>query len=149
MSRFSEAEDKYILEFIQEVQDDINYSELVESHNKSFNTKRTEDTYKVRVRKIAKDNDITLKRKNKWSDEDTNKLIKLVRDNPLNPNWTEISGIFNKTENYIRSIYNELVPADKHIEYCISAISESEVQNIMNNLESKCCNCNKNYIIAH
>lgn len=143
MSRWSEAEDKYILEFIQEVQDDINYEELVASHNKTFNTKRSEDTYKVRVRKVAKENDIVLKRKNKWSDEDTANLIKLVRENPLNPNWTEISNVFNKTENYIRSIYNELVPADKHIEYCISVISESEIKHIMNDLESKCSNCNK------
>lgn len=143
MSRWSSEEDKYILEFIQEVQDEINYQELVASHNNSFNTKRTEDTYKVRVRKIAKENDIVLKRKSKWSDEDTEKLIKLVRDNPLNPNWIEIAVIFNKTENYIKSIYNELVPADKHIEFCISVISELEVKQIINNLESKCYNCNK------
>lgn len=143
MSRWSQEEDKYILVFIQEVQDDINYSELVVSHNKTFNTKRTEDTYKVRVRKIAKDNDILLKRKSKWSDEDTEKLIKLVRDNPLNPNWTDISIIFDKTENYIKSIYNELVPADKHIEFCISVISELEIKKIMITLENKCNNCNK------
>ena len=60
MSRWSEEEDKYILEFIQEVEDDINYQELVITHNKIFNTKRTEGTYKVRVAKIAKENDIVL-----------------------------------------------------------------------------------------
>jgi len=46
--------------FIKEVEDEINYSELVLSHNKSFNTKRTEDIYKykVRVRKVSKENNI-------------------------------------------------------------------------------------------
>ena len=46
MSRWSKDEDDYILKFIQEVEDDINYSELVASHNKSFITKRTEDEEK-------------------------------------------------------------------------------------------------------
>ena len=68
MTRWSEEEDKYILEIIQELEDDINYSELVTSHNKTFNTKRTEDTYKVRVRKVAKENNVSLKLNNKRQD---------------------------------------------------------------------------------
>ena len=143
MSRWSEEEDKYILEFIQEVEDDINYQELVITHNKTFNTKRTEGTYKVRVAKIAKENDIVLKRKNQWSDQDKEKLIKLVQDNPLNPNWSEISIAFNRSELSVRNMYNDLVATDKHIECCISKISESDIQQIMNNMESKCNKCNK------
>ena len=56
MSRWSAEEDKCILECIREVKEDINYSELVEIHNETYGTKRTEDTYRVRVRKIAKEN---------------------------------------------------------------------------------------------
>lgn len=143
MARWSEAEDKYILEFIQEVEDDINYCELVESHNKTFNTKRTEATYKVRVAKVAKENDIVLKRKNQWTDQDKEKLIKLVQDNPLNPNWSEISQLFNRSEMSIRNMYNDLVTPDTHIEFCMAKLSELEIEQIMSTIQSKCSNCNK------
>jgi hypothetical protein len=144
MSRWSQEEDTYILEFIQEVNDDINYKELVETHNKRFNSKRTEETYKVRVRKVAKDNDIVLKSKIFWSESDKTKLIKLVNENPLNVDWASISKLFNRTELSVRTMYNELVPVDKHIESCMNTISEEDIKQVMNNLEHKCSNCNKN-----
>lgn len=143
MSRWSEEEDKYILEFIQEVDDDINYSELVASHNKTFNTKRTEDAYKVRVRKIAKENNVSLKSKTQWSEEEKERLIKIVSSNPLNINWTEIANIFNRTELSVRTMYNDLVTPDRHIESCIAVISEQEIKNIMTSIENKCHNCEK------
>jgi hypothetical protein len=143
MTRWSEEEDKFILEFIQEVDDEINYSELVKTHNTSFGTKRTEETYKVRLRKIAKENGITLKSKIQWSEEDKTKLIKLVSENPLNIDWSNISKLFNRTELSIRTMYNELVPVDKHIESCMAIISENEINEIMSNLVHNCSNCNK------
>lgn len=144
MSRWSEEEDTYILEFIKEVQDDINYSELVLEHNSTFKTKRTEETYKVRVRKVAKENSIVLKSKSQWTEEDKERLIKAVRTNPLNINWQEISTLLNRTETSVRNMYNELVTPDEHIQYCISVLSDIEIKNIMISLENKCCNCNKN-----
>jgi hypothetical protein len=143
MSRWSSEEDKYILEFIQEVQDEINYQELVASHNKSFNTKRTEDTYKVRVRKVAKDNNIILKTNNRWTEDEKDKLVKAVNSNPLNINWTEMASQFNRTEISVRNMYNDLVSPESHIECCMNAVSESEIKNIMNILEKKCNKCNK------
>ncbi len=143
MSRWSQEEDKYILEFIQEVQDDINYTELVSSHNKSFNTKRTEETYKVRVRKIAKENNIVLRTNNRWTEEEKEKLVKTVNANPLNINWTDIASQFNRTELSIRNMYNDLVPSEKHIECCMNALSEQEIKSIMINIEKKCNNCTK------
>lgn len=143
MSRWSEEEDKYILEFIQEVKDDINYSELVALHNKSFNTKRTEETYKVRIRKVAKENNIVLKTNNRWSEDEKDKLVKIVNSNPLNINWTEVAAQFNRTELSVRNMYNDLVSPESHIEFCMNAVSESEIKNIMNNLEKKCYSCTK------
>ena len=143
MSRWSEEEDKYILEFIQEIDDDINYSELIASHNKTFNTKRTETTYKARIAKIAKENDIVMKRKNQWAEQDKTKLLKLVQDNPLNPNWSEIAQSFNRSEIAVRNMYNDLVTPDEHIDYCLAKISETEIQQIMNTIQSKCSSCNK------
>lgn len=143
MSRWSEDEDKYILEFIQEVEDEINYPEVVLSHNKTFNTKRTELAYKARVAKIAKENEINIKSNNYWSEQDKLKLIKVVSENPLNIDWVNISRVFNRTEQSVRNMYNELVPVEKHIESCMLVMSETEINKIMSNLEHSCTNCNK------
>ena len=91
MSRWSEEEDKYILKFIQEVQDDINYSEIVDLHNNRFNTKRTEDTYKVRIRKIAKDNNISLKSNNHWADDEKDYVVNNIQRNPFKINIEEMT----------------------------------------------------------
>ncbi len=143
MSRWSKEEDDYILKFIQEVEDDINYSELVASHNKSFNTKRTEDTYKVRIRKVAKENNITLKSNNHWTEDEKANLVKLVSDSSLNTDWVSISKIFNRKEQSVRNMYNDIVPADKHIECCMKSISESDIKQVIISLENKCCKCDK------
>lgn len=143
MSRWSKEEDNYILEFIQEVNEDINYSELVKAHNETFGTKRTEDTYKVRLRKVARENDITLKSNNHWTNEEKEILVKIISANPLNINWQDISKQFNRTETSVRTMYNDLVTPYKHIEYCSNSISETDISNIIKTLEVICNNCNK------
>jgi hypothetical protein len=40
-------------------------------------------------------------------------------------------------------MYNELITPDRHIEFCMNRISESDIEQLMNNLENKCNNCNK------
>jgi hypothetical protein len=66
MSRWSPEEDLSILETIQLLSEEPKYSELVEYHNKQFNKTRTEQTYKSRVNKIAKENNIPSDEIEKW-----------------------------------------------------------------------------------
>lgn len=144
MSRWSLEEDKYILEFIQEVQDDINYQELVASHNRSFNTKRTEDTYKVRVRKIAKENNISLKSNNHWTEEEKDYIINNVQRNPFDINWKEISDHLKRSELSIKTMYNEIVTAKEHMDCCLSNLEEDDIQKIIESNKHSCSICKIN-----
>jgi hypothetical protein len=144
MSRWSEAEDKYILEFIQEVQDDINYSELVESHNKSFNTKRTEDTYKVRVRKIAKDNDIILKSNNHWTEEEKDYVLNIIQRNPFEINMNEMTQKLKRSEASIKKMYNDLVSPEDHMNCCILNLDGEDLIKLLKEIKHICTKCNKN-----
>lgn len=143
MSRWSKEEDSNILQNIKVLEDEPNYVDLVEYHNELFNTNRTEQTYKARVAKIAKENGILLKSNNHWTPEDKERLIKVVSDNPLNINWTEVGLLFNRSEASVRTMYNNLVEPDKHVEYCISKICESDIDQIMKKLETVCNKCNR------
>jgi hypothetical protein len=141
MSRWSEEEDTYILEFIQEVKDDINYKELVESHNKRFNSKRTEETYKVRVRKVAKENNISLKSNNHWTEEEKEYIIKTIQRNPFDVNWVEISEHLKRSELSIKTMYNDIVSAKDHLDSCLSKLEESDIQKIIELNKHKCLVC--------
>ncbi len=143
MSRWSEEEDKYILELLQESTDELNYKELVEKHNFKFNKQRTEDTYKVRIRKVIKDNNIEIKTNNHWSEAEKEYLIKAVQSNPINIDWKGLSIKLNRAEYIIRRMYNELITPEQHIASCISSISKDDIKELMVKIETKCSNCNK------
>jgi hypothetical protein len=83
MSRWSSEEDLSILETIQLLNEEPKYGELVEYHNNQFNKTRTEITYKARVNKIAKENDIKLTSSTKWSEEDKEYIKKTVQADPF------------------------------------------------------------------
>lgn len=144
MSRWSSEEDKYILEYIQEVKDDINYNDLVESHNKKFNTKRTEDTYKVRVRKVAKENNIVLKTNNHWTEEEKDYVINNIQVNPFDINWKEITEHLKRSESSIKAMYNELVSAREHLEYCLQILEEEDIIKLIEINKHICSDCNIN-----
>jgi hypothetical protein len=144
MSRWSQEEDRYILEFIQEIQDEINYQELVSSHNKTFNTKRTEDTYKVRVRKIAKENNINLKSNNHWTEDEKTYIINNIQRNPFDINWTEMSEHLKRSELSIKTMYNDIVSARDHLECCLLNLDETDIRQLIESNKHTCSQCNMN-----
>lgn len=144
MSRWSQEEDKYILEFIQEVQDDINYSDLVKCHNKTFNTKRTEETYKVRVRKVAKENNINLKSNNHWTEDEKAYVINSIQRNPFDINWIEISEHLKRSELSIKTMYNEVVSAKEHLDCCLLNLDEDDIKNLIESNKNNCSTCKVN-----
>jgi hypothetical protein len=144
MSRWSKDEDDYILKFIQEVEDDINYSELVASHNKSFNTKRTEDTYKVRIRKVAKENNISLKSNNHWIEEEKNYIINVIQRNPFDINWIEMSEHLKRSELSIKTMYNDIISAKDHLDCCLLNLEEDDIQKLIKSNKHVCSVCKIN-----
>lgn len=141
MSRWSEEEDKYILEFIQEVDEEINYSELVTSHNKTFNTKRTEIAYKTRLAKIAKENNIILKSNKFWTEKEKETIKLMVQNNPIDIKWEEISKQINRSEDSIKRTYMDCITAKEHINMCINKINNEMISTLISSSKKYCSNC--------
>jgi hypothetical protein len=144
MSRWSSEEDLYILESIKNITDDINYSELISSHNKRFNKIRSEEAYKVRVRKIAKENNISLKSNNHWLEEEKEYIINNIKNNPFNINWMEMSEHLKRSESSIKTMYYELVKPIEHIEYCLSKLDYKDIMNTIESVKNTCSKCKRN-----
>jgi hypothetical protein len=147
MSRWSNEEDKHIQDIIQELEDEINYKELVLNHNSKFNTKRTEESYKVRVRKIVKENNISFKSNNHWTDEEKIYIINAIKNNPINTNFTEISEHLKRSELSIKKVYNELVTMEEHLDSCLLNIKNEDINKILHENKHICSNCNKKMYI--
>jgi hypothetical protein len=145
MSRWTEEEDKYILELLLESKDELNYKEMVEKHNSKLNKQRNEDTYKVRVRKVIKDNNIEIKTNNHWSEADKEYIIKTVQQNPYENKWNEIAEYLKRPEISIKKIYNEMVSAEEHLKCYMSSINEEEIIKMMNTYEHNCKKCSKRF----
>ena len=143
MSRWIEEEDKYILELLGNAQDEINYTEMVEKHNSRFNKQRSEETYKVRVRKVIKDNNIEIKTNKHWSDSEKEHLIKLIHSNIYDIKWGEIADKLKRSETAVKNTYNEIVSAEEHLKQYMKNIDEEKILNIMKTYEHTCNKCNK------
>ena len=143
MSRWSSEEDLDILEQIQLLNEEPKYEELVEYHNNKFNKTRTELAYKARVNKIAKENDIKLTPSIKWSEEDKEYIKSIVQSDPFNVNWSELAIKYNKSEQAIRNMYNNIVDSSEHIDLCISKCSKDKVLEILEINKKSCYKCSK------
>jgi hypothetical protein len=143
MSRWTKDEDDYILEFIQEIQDDINYTDLITAHNKTFNTKRTETTYKARMTKIAKENNISLNQKPHWTSEDKEYIVKKVHESPLDIKWEEIATHLNRSEDRVKRVYLDLISPQEQIEHSITNITEINLGVFIDKMKYVCVACNR------
>lgn len=141
MSRWSKEEDANILQNIQVLEEEPNYFNLVEYHNELFNTNRTESTYKARVIKIAKENNIILKSKVFWTEKDTDYIINSVQVNPFDIKWSEMATKLNRSEDSIHRKYNELVTPEEHLDCCLLNLDPEDIINIMNNIKHICKHC--------
>lgn len=144
MSRWSQEEDAQLLEFIQEIQESIDYEVLSETHNNNFNTQRSEESLKARVKKIAKENNINLKSNNHWTEDEKSYIVDTIKVNPLNINWSNIATHLKRSELSVKSMYNEIVSAKEHIECCILNINEDNILQIIKDNKHSCSSCNIN-----
>lgn len=146
--RWSEKEDNHILELLNEYSkmcsiNEINYEEMLYNHNKLFNTERTDDTYKARIKKIIKENNIEIKTNNRWTEKDINYLIQAVQKDVYEIKWNEISEYLKRSETCIRNKYNELISAEEHLQSFLDNITLDNIQKITKQYEHQCTNCSK------
>jgi len=142
MSRWSPEEDSSILQTIQLLEEEPKYIELVEYHNKKFNKSRTELTYKGRVNKIAKENNIQSTLSTKWSEDDKEYIKSIVKKNPFDIPWSEIGTHLNRGEERVKLKYLDYVSAEEHVEICINIIDDLMINNLITNTKNICCLCN-------
>jgi hypothetical protein len=145
MSRWSEEEDKYILEIIKSLEGDIDYTKLLLEHNTKFNIKRTELAYKSRVSKVCKENNIVLNNKTCWTEEEKQILVKYVNESRLNINWEEIAKQLNRSEDRVKHIYLDLVSPKEQIDNNICKVDSIDIQELMCKMSNICdeCNCKR------
>lgn len=143
MSRWSPEEDLCILEIIQTLNEEPNYIELVEYHNKQFNKTRTDKTYKARVNKVAKENNIVINQNIQWTIEDKEYIKSVVKKNPFEIKWDEIGTHLNRGEDRVKFTYMDYVSAEEHVEICIETINDTTINNLIEQTKNKCslCNC--------
>jgi hypothetical protein len=143
MARWSEAEDQYILECIQD-KDEFDYAALVEDHNKKFNKQRTEDTYKARLKKVAKENNVVLKTNNHWTEDDKTYVENTIQRNPFDIKWDEMASHLNRSEASIKKMYNDLVSAEDHLEWCLLNLDVEDIAGCMEEHKRACIRCKRN-----
>lgn len=145
MSRWSVEEDNNIIEVIKLLDDEPNYVELVEYHNKNFNTKRTDIAYKSRVIKLAKENNIELKSKVYWTEKDKEFIISEVNKNQFNIYWEDIGKQLNRSEESVKRMYLSIISAEDHVKSCINSIDHKTILELIETNKNICthCNCTK------
>ena len=128
---------------IQDSTDELNYMERVEEHNTRFGKERTEATYKLRAKKIAKEKNLSLKTNSFWTDEEKQELIAQVNAQPLEPDWENICIQMKRTETSVRNMYNDLVSPMTQVLHSTSVIDLCMIEKLMSTMCHTCSMCSK------
>lgn len=141
---WSAAEDQSILRQLQSAKDGVvDYEEMYKEHQNIFSgSTRTLDTFKIRARKIIKENNLQVRTSNHWTEEDKQKVLEFGRQNPFMPNWTELAEKLQRSEMSIRLLYHEMTTPITHVQDCVRAISTSAIQELMASIQYTCDTCN-------
>jgi hypothetical protein len=146
MTRWTEEEDQHIFILIQDLSikgEEPIYEDMVEEHNLKFEKERTEATYRVRLRKIAKEHNIALKTNNHWTDDDKKELVRLVHEQSLVPNWSEIAIKLKRQEPSVRQMYTSCVSPITQVLYNTDVINLEMIETLMSTMSTTCCICSK------
>jgi len=145
MSRWSEEEDASIVGLLQDVTDGINYDEATANHNTMFKKERTTSAYHTRAMKLAKENGIDILSRKRWTEDEKERLVEMVKENPCNPDWKKLANDCGRSEKSIHSMYNEIVNADEHAESCVNRLNEGMIREMMKKQEYTCVACDGVY----
>jgi hypothetical protein len=149
MENWTEEEDYYIMDMLRVVPDmtEWDFTEIVGDHNVEFGTNKTEDSYKERTKKLLlemKGN----KRKThmRWTEEEKDRAIEMIKRNPINPNWSQLSKMTNRPESSLQLLYRERVSPLDHSKTCIEYMKKSNcLESLLDDISFKCENCKGSY----
>lgn len=68
-------------------------------------------------------------------------LVKAVQEHPLTTDWSALSQRFDRTEIYLRNLYNKIVPAADHMRLSLDSLSDELMKELMEKEGRDCIKC--------
>jgi hypothetical protein len=136
-------EDEEIYRLLGDPSHTWDYASAVEVHNATFHKKRTETSYKQRVKKIAQEKGIPLRTNNRWTEEEKRTVLEMVQSHPINTPWEKLSEQLQRSEIAVKSIYYDHVSPMEHVQNCLRTIQTSVIQEVMDAISYKCVECGR------
>ena len=125
---WSKEEDEKILEMLS-VDNMLSVTmDMIKEHNDMFGVLRTDASYKVRVSKVAKENNIDRVMSRQWTDDEKEYVMKVVSEEPLCPKWAAIAVKLNRSELMVKKIYNDNTSTMDHVKGCIRTLNINYIE---------------------
>lgn len=93
---------------------------------------------------MAKENNISLKSNNHWTEDEKTYIINTIQRNPFEINMDEMSKHLNRSESSIKKMYSDLVSAEEHLDCCLLNLDGEDIMRLVNEIKNNCVKCNKN-----
>ena len=138
---WSNEEDEKILEMLS-VDNMMSVTmEKIKEHNDKFGVLRTDASYKVRVSKVAKENNIDRMMSRQWTDDEKRYVMKAVSEDRLCPKWDVIAKELNRSEMMVKKIYNDNTSTMDHVKGCISSLNINYIEELIGSIKHECTGC--------
>lgn len=141
-NRWTDIEDAFLLQRLNELETEINYSELQEEYTAFFKVNRTPNAFKVRIQKIAKENQIDISSNNGITDGEKKYICDKIKENPFDIKYNELATDLNCSEDRVKRIYLDLISPEEQINMCIANMNDSIITSMIDSLKHTCSNCN-------
>ena len=76
-------------------------------------------------------------------EEKIKEIVDAVQRHPLDTNWKELAHIFDCTETYLRTLYNDTVPPMDHVRICIKSMTDTVIQDLLQTTGFECTGCHR------
>ena len=138
---WSKEEDEKILEMLS-VDNMLSVTmDMIKEHNDMFGVLRTDASYKVRVSKVAKENNIDRVMSRQWTDDEKEYVMKVVSEEPLCPKWAAIAVKLNRSELMVKKIYNDNTSTMDHVKGCIRTLNINYIEELTGSIKHGCIGC--------
>jgi hypothetical protein len=82
----------------------------------------------------------------RWTEEEKDRTIEMIKRNPINPDWSQISKMTNRSESSLQVLYRERVSPLDHSKLCIEYMKKSNcLESVIDNISFKCEICKGSY----
>jgi hypothetical protein len=76
-------------------------------------------------------------------EEEIKEIIDAVQCHPLDTNWKDLAHRFDRTETYLRTLYNDTVPPMDHVRICIKSMTGEVIQDLLQTTGFECTGCHR------